>query len=154
MKTCVAVLITLLTLGGMSAARAASAPPEYMAILAVMGYGYTVKVNINGADVGVKGGKSENRRLFNQDNEMAKQASPAIRAQNFVLKPGENQIAVEYAKTDPKGSDTLEVKLELEGYPAPVLHLQSKTKASGKIEKQFVVQKPAPKDFKPIIINE
>ena len=153
MKTYVAILIMLLTPGWLPAAQAVSTP-EYMAVLAVMGYGYTVKVSINGVDTGVKGGKSENRRLFNQDHEMAKQALPAIRAQNFVLKPGENRIAVEYAKTDQKSSDTLEIKLELEGYPAPIFHLQSKTKASGKIEKQFVVQKPAPKDFKPIAINE
>ena len=153
MKTFIPFCMILMAFGWQPTAQAAGTP-EYMAVLAVMGYGYTVKVSINGADAGVKGGKSENRRLFNQDHEMAKQALPAIRAQNFVLKPGENRIAVEYTKTDPKSSDTLEVKLELEGYPEPVFLLQSKAKSSGKIEKQFVLQKPAPKDFKSIVVNE
>lgn len=153
MRKNISVWIMLLMFGWLPAAQAADAP-EYMAVLAVMGYGYTVKVSVNGADVGIKGGKSENRRLFNTDHEMAVQAPPAIRAKNFVLKPGENRIAVEYVKVDQNSSDTLEVKLELEGYPASVFLLQSRNKASGKIDQPFVVQLPAPKNFKTIVINE
>ena len=153
MRRNISIWIMLLMVGWLPVAQAATTP-EYMAALAVMGYGYTVKVSVNGADAGIKGGKSENRRLFNTDHEMAAMATPAIRAQNFVLKPGDNRIVVEYAKTDQNAGDTLEVRLDLEGYPVPVFHLQSKNKASGKVEQTFVLQQPAPKNFKTTTINE
>ncbi len=64
-----------------------------------MGYGYTVKVTINGVDIGMKGGQSESKRLFNTDHPMASEATPEIRAQLFVLKSGENTLHLECSKT-------------------------------------------------------
>ena len=133
---------------------AGAAEPELMAALSVMGYGYKVKVTVNGADVGVEGGKSENRRLFNKDHEMAAQATPAIRARNFVLQPGANDIAIEYTKLDPKSADTLEIGLAMQGYPLPVLSVVSKTKTADKLSlKVNLAAKPA-QDFKPVAISQ
>lgn len=137
----------------LAAPAARAAEPELMAALSVMGYGYKVKVTVNGADVGVEGGKSENRRLFNKGNEMAAQATPAIRAKNFVLLHGANEIAIEYTKVDPKAADSLEVTLEAQGYPQPPLRVVSKTKASGKLKFEVNLAGKPPADFKPLVVN-
>ena len=117
----------------MVASFATAAEAELMTALSVMGYGYKVKVTVNGADVGIEGGKSENRRLFNKGHEMAAKASVSARARNFVLVPGKNDVAIEYTKIDPKGNDELEITLQAEGYPQPLLRVVNKTKASDKI---------------------
>jgi hypothetical protein len=144
--------LTLCLLAMVAAVRAAE--PELMASLSVMGYGYRVKVSVNGADVGVEGGKSENRRLFNKGHEMAAQATPAIRAKNFVLVPGANEIAIEFQKIDPKSADTLEITLQAQGYPQPVLQLASKAQASGRhVVKVNLAPKP-PADFKTVVIGD
>lgn len=135
-------------------AAAHAAEPELMAGLSVMGYGYKVKVSVNGADVGIEGGKSENRRLFNKGHEMAAQATPAIRAKNFVLVSGANEVAIEFQKIDPKSTDTLEVTLQAQGYPQPLLQLINKAQASGKhVVKVALAPKP-PADFKSILLGD
>ena len=135
-----------------TAARAAE--PELMAALSVMGYGYKVRILVNGADVGIEGGKSENRRLFNKGHEMAAQATPAIRAKNFLLVPGANEVAIEFQKTDPKSTDPLEITLQAQGYPQPLLSLVNKAQASGKhVVKVTLAPKP-PADFKPVVIGD
>jgi hypothetical protein len=135
-------------------AAAGAAEPELMAGLSVMGYGYKVKVSVNGANVGIEGGKSENRRLFNKGHEMAAQATPAIRAKNFVLVPGANEVAIEFQKIDPKSSDTLEVTLQAQGYPQPLLSLVNKTQASAKHVVKLNLAPKAPADFKTMVIGD
>jgi hypothetical protein len=131
-----------------------AAEPELMAAVSVMGYGYKVKVLVNGADIGVEGGKSENRRLFNKGNDMAAQAAPAIRAKNFVLVPGINEIAIEYARIDPKGTDSLEIAMQAQGYPQPVLSITSKTRPADKLLLKVNLAPKAPADFKPVVITQ
>lgn len=128
-----------------------AAEPELMAVLSVMGYGYKVKVSINGVDTGIVGGKSEGRRLFNKGNEMAQKATPEIRAKNFILNQGANDIAVEYAKIDPKSNDELEIKLEAEDYPQPLFMLTSRSKAADKVSAKVMLAPKAPADFKPVV---
>jgi hypothetical protein len=133
---------------------AQAAEPELMATLSVMGYGYKVKVMVNGADIGIEGGKSEGRRLFNMSHAMAAKATPAIRQKNFVLVPGANEFVLEYAKIDPKSSDQLEVTLEAEGYPQPLLHLKNIKKTSDKTVARVHLAEKAPPDFKPLVIHD
>jgi hypothetical protein len=131
----------------------AVASPELMAALSVMGYGYKVNIKINGADTGVQGGKSESKRLFNKDHAMAAQATPEIRARNFVLVPGKNEIAIEYSKIDPKTQDELEITLEAENYPKPLLRLLNKSKAADKLVVSVDIAEKAPAKFKPVTIE-
>ena len=138
----------------LSAPLAQAAEPELMTALSVMGYGYKVKVTVNGADVGVEGGKSEGRRLFNKGHEMAAKAAPAVRAKNFVLVPGANEIVIEYAKTDVKSTDPLEITMEAPGYPKPLLQLTSKGKPAGKVAVTVLVHDKPPAGFKPVVIQE
>ncbi len=133
---------------------AASAEPELDAVLSVMGYGYKVKVLVNGADTGVQGGKSESKRLFNKGHPMMAKASPDIRASHFLLKPGANEIAIEYAKTDPKAADRLEITLEAEGYPQPLLRLVNRGKPADKVSVKLQIAKGAPAGFKPVVIGD
>ncbi|OGA47574.1 MAG: hypothetical protein A3F74_02080 [Betaproteobacteria bacterium RIFCSPLOWO2_12_FULL_62_58] len=133
---------------------AAAAEPELEAVLSVMGYGYKVKVLVNGADTGVRGGKSESKRLFNKSHPMVAKASPDIRASHFLLKPGANEVAIEYSKTDPKAADRLEITLEAEGYPQPLLRLVNRGKPSDKLSVKLQIEKAAPASFKPVAIGD
>ena len=125
---------------------------EIMAMLSCMGYGYKVKVLINGTDVGIKGGMSEGKRLFDKGNEMAAKAAPDFR-KNFVLVPGPNTIAVEYTREGTSPGDSLEVTFEMENYPEPLFKLNSK-KPSGKVEKTISVQNAVPIGFKSVTVAE
>ena len=126
---------------------------EINAVLSCMGYGYKVKGLVNGTDVGIKGGQSESKRLFDKDSEMAAQATPDIRKKNFVLVKGKNTISVEYKKEGTSEYDKVELTLEVENYPAPVFKLESK-KPSGKAEKTITVQGKAPADFKSVTVSD
>lgn len=133
---------------------AASAEPELDVVLSVFGYGYKVKVLVNGADAGLQGGKSESKRLFSKGHPMVAKASPDIRASHFLLKPGANEIAIEYSKTDPKATDRLEITLEAEGYPQPLLQLVNRGKPSDKLSIKLQIEKAAPAGFKPVVIGD
>lgn len=122
---------------------------EINAVLSCMGYGYKVKVLVNGTDVGIKGGMSESKRLFDKNNEMAAQATPEIRMKNFVLVNGRNTISVEFKKEGSDQNDKIEITLEAENYPAPVFKMETK-KPSGKVEKTITIQSQAPADFKTV----
>lgn len=132
---------------------ATAAEPELMAALSVMGYGYKVKVMVNGADVGVEGGKNENRRLFNKGHEMSAKATPSVRARNFVLLSGNNEIAIKYSKNDPKGDDELEITLQAADYPQPLLRLVNKTKTSDKLVVSVNIAEKPPVNFKPLVLE-
>ena len=137
------------------AARGAGAPvPEVEAVLSVMGYGYSVKVLVNGVDTGVQGGKSESKRLFGKTHPMMAKAAPAVRARHFLLLPGANEIVIEYSRTDPKTGDRLEITLEADGYPKPLLQLVDRQKPSDKLSVSVQVEKTAPAGFKPVFLGE
>jgi hypothetical protein len=125
---------------------------DLMAVLSCFGYGYNVSVVINGVPASIKGGKSESMRLFNQDNEMAKSASPEMK-KLFILKPGENQIQIEFKK-EGGANDKLTLSLELEAYPAPVFLLYSAKKPAGKANSRVILQKGVPQNFKPVFISD
>src|SRR5688572_16338175 len=99
---------------------AGAAEPELNAVLSVMGYGHKVKVLVNGVDVGITGGKSQSMRLFNKGHPWSAKASPEMRARNFVLVAGENELIVEFTR-EPKSNDRLTVTLDAEGYPGPLV---------------------------------
>jgi len=125
---------------------------DLMAVLSCFGYGYKVSVVINGVPTSIKGGKSESMRLFNQDNEMAKSASPEMK-KLFILKPGANQIQIEFKK-EGGANDRLTLSLELEACPAPVFLLYSAKKPSGKVNTSVILQKAIPQNFKPVFISD
>jgi len=135
------------------AAPAGAAEPELNAVLSVMGYGHKVKVLVNGADVGVTGGKSQSMRLFNKGHPWLAKASPEMRARNFVLAPGANEFTIEFTR-EPKSNDRLTITVEAEGYPGPLLDLTSTGKASDKHVVKLQIEPKAPKGFKPIVITD
>lgn len=147
-------VLTAITLFALAARGAGAPEPDVEAILSVMGYGYSVKVLVNGADTGVQGGKSESKRLFAKNHPMVAKAAPAVRARHFLLLPGANEIVIEYSKTDPKTTDRLEITLEADGYPKPLLQLVNREKASDKLSVSVQIQKTAPAGFKPVLIGE
>jgi len=122
------------------------------ATLSCFSYGYKVKVVINGVQAKVKGGRSETMRLFNQDSELAKQVPPEMKSL-FILKPGENQIAVEFTREN-TNNPGLTLSLEAEGYPAPAFLLFSKNQASGKAEGKFGLAPKAPENFRPVYFSD
>ncbi len=130
-----------------------SGKEEINAVISCMGYGYKVKVLVNGTDLGFKGGMSESKRLFDTNNEMANQAPPEMRKKLFVLVNGKNTISVEYKKEGSNPHDNVELTLEVEGYPAPLFKLESK-KPSGKVEKTIEIQGKAPADFKTVTVTD
>ena len=132
---------------------AQAAEPELMVALSVMGYGYKVKILVNGADIGVTGGKSEGRRLFNKGHEMAAKAAPALRARNFVLVPGDNEFVIEYAKETAAVTDQLDIRVEAEGYPQPLLRFTENAKAAGSLTLKLNIAQKAPADFKPMVLD-
>ncbi len=133
--------------------RTMSGSQEIMAVLSCRGYGYKVKVLVNGADVGIVGGKSENRRLFDKDNEMAAMAAPEIRKKNFMLVNGQNTISVEFTKESTNQDDKLEISFEMQNYPAPLFKMVTK-KPSGKVEKTITIQNAVPAGFKTVTVSD
>ena len=63
----------------------------------VMAYGYNVAVLINGIDIGIKGGKSESKRLFGTDHSMMSKL-PEDMKNLACLKAGANEIRVDYQR--------------------------------------------------------
>ncbi len=145
-------LLALQAWAGGKAVSAMNGQGDIGAILSCFGYGYKVKVVINGVPTKVKGGQSETMRLLNQDSELAKQVPPEMKSL-FILKPGENQIQVEFTR-EGANNPGLTVSLELEGYPAPVFLLYSKSKASGKVDGKFGLAPKAPQNFRPVYFSD
>jgi len=132
---------------------AGAAEPELNAVLSVMGYGHKVKVLVNGADVGITGGKSQSMRLFNKGHPWSAKASPEMRARNFVLVPGANEFTIEFTR-EPKANERLTITVEAEGYPGPLLDLTNTGKASDKHVVKLQIEPKAPKGFKPVVITD
>src|SRR3989344_1206651 len=97
---------------------------DISATLSCWGYGYDGKVIINGIDIGIKGGKSESKRLFLLDNPMISKATGDLK-KLFCLKAGKNKVHIECSKTSSSQSDKFEVSLEILEYPAPLLFLHT-----------------------------
>lgn len=137
------------------AARGATVPERGVdADLSVMGYGYRVKVLVNGIDSGVTGGGAEGMLLFSKDHSLAAKAAPSVRDRHALLKPGANEIAIEYAKLDPKTADRLEITFKVWGYPKPLLRLVNSEKASDKLSVTVQIEKAPPAGFKPVLIGD
>lgn len=99
-----------------------------------MGYGYNLKVLINGKDIGIKGGMSEGKRLFSVEHSLKDQMAPEISAQLCVLKPGENTVHMEYSKTG-TAPEHLTVDVYLDAAD-PVVKLDT-TEPSGVLDQTF-----------------
>jgi|GEM_PF-3149974 len=84
---------------------------ELMAVIDVMAYGYEVSVSINAIDIGIKGGKSESKRLMGDSDPMVS-GLPADMKNLACLKSGENELEITYKRlTDEDlGPMTIEVK--------------------------------------------
>jgi hypothetical protein len=123
-------------------------------IIDSFGYGYEVKVSINGTPIPVIRGKGQQAsRLFSADHPMKKQASPE--QQNiFILREGDNTIAVEFRKLE-DAQTPLEIKLEVpDRYAKPIFHLRSSEKESARIDRSFRIDKSMPPSFKTIEVND
>jgi hypothetical protein len=104
---------------------------EPRAVLSCMAYDYEVKIAINGVPFTFSGGKSFSGMLF----EAPAGAQPSEPA---VLRMGENQIAVEYRKTNGKGTSRLTV--EIVAVPdRPSFNLVTAAKPQGKVTATFHV---------------
>ena len=68
---------------------------DLIGAIEVMAYGYNVVVLINGVDIGIRGGKSESKRLFGRDHSMMSKL-PEDMKNLACLKKGGNEIRVDY----------------------------------------------------------
>jgi len=101
--------------------------------LSSMGYGYTVGIQVNGADIGVKGGQSESKRLFSPTHEMASEMPPDMRKTLVVLKDGPNRFVIDFKKT---GGENDRLTVEIFGDGAdPLFTLASSALAAGKLDR-------------------
>ena len=79
----------------------------------VMAYGYNVAVLINGVDIGIKGGKSESKRLFGTDHSMVSKL-PEDMINLACLKTGANEIRLDYQGLKDVDSSPLTIELRSE----------------------------------------
>ena len=114
---------------------------ETSAILSVMGYGFNVKILINGKDAGIKGGKSENKRLFFSDSKQLDEMPPDLRKSFALLKRGENKFSVDFKKVPGSQSSGLEIVLALDTDPEkPLFTIKDAGQSSGQMEKTVTIQ--------------
>jgi hypothetical protein len=118
------------------------------------GYGYEVKVSINGRPIPIITGKGQQAcRLFSPDHPMKKQASPE-QEYMFILHEGEDTISVEFTKLE-DAQIPLEIKLEVpDRYSKPLFHLKSSATTSAKIERAFRIEKTMPALFKTVEVDD
>jgi hypothetical protein len=118
------------------------------------GYGYEVKVSINGTPIPIITGKGQQAcRLFSPDHPMKKQASPE-QEYMFILREGDDTISVEFKKLE-DAQIPLEIKLEVpDRYSMPLFHLKSSATTSAKIERTFRIEKKMPPSFKTVELND
>ena len=79
----------------------------------VMAYGYNVIVLINGVDIGIRGGKSESKRLFGTNHSMMSKL-PEDMKNLACLKAGANEIQVDYQGLQDVDSPPLTIELRSE----------------------------------------
>jgi hypothetical protein len=118
------------------------------------GYGYTVTVSINGTGLKViRGGGQQATRIFSANHPLRAQSQPD-RSDLFVLREGENSIAVTFQK---KGgpSSPLEIKLEIpDRYAIPLFRLKSSKTRSGQVERKFIIEKKMPPAFTTMLVTD
>ena len=121
---------------GVIAAAAADKDVPLLGSIDSFGYGYKVKVTINGTVIQViKGGGQQMTRLFAVNHPLGSQASEAQK-DLFILKEGENLIVVEFAK-EKDAQNKLEIKLEVpDRYSVPLFHLHSSAIKNAAFEKK------------------
>jgi len=76
----------------------------------VMAYGYNVVVLINGVDIGIRGGKSESKRLFGTNHSMVSEL-PEEMKNLACLKAGANEILVDYQRLQDVDSTGMTIEL-------------------------------------------
>ena len=76
----------------------------------VMAYGYNVVVLINGVDIGIKGGKSESKRLFGTNHSMVS-GLPEDMKNLACLKASVNEILVDYERLQDVDSTGMTIEL-------------------------------------------
>jgi hypothetical protein len=118
-----------------------SAENETSIILSVMGYGFKVKVLVNGKDSGIKGGKSEGKRLFFTDSRQLDEMPPDMRPQFQLLGRGENTFAIDFEKIPGSQGSGLEITVALDSNPdEPLFTITDGGKSSGKVEKKVTIR--------------
>lgn len=132
----------------------AAANDPISAFIDSYGYGYEVKITINGIPINVIKGKGQQAtRLFSADHPMLAEASEEQKSL-FLLREGENSLVVEFRKLD-EGMIPLQVKLEIpKRYSKPLFHLTTTTRRKGTIERKFRIDKTMPVGFKTIEVND
>ena len=118
------------------------------------GYGYEVRVAINGTAIPViKGQGQQATRLFSIDHPM-RESAPVEQQNIFVLREGENTLLIEFRKVE----DTdvpLQVTLEVpDRYAKPLFHLKTVLHKSGKVEQKFFIEKTMPENFETIEVTD
>ena len=86
---------------------------DLIGAIEVMAYGYNVVVLINGVDIGIRGGKSESKRLFGTDHSMVSKL-PEDMKNLACLKMEANEIRVDYQGLQDVDSPPLTIELRSE----------------------------------------
>ena len=86
---------------------------DLIGAIEVMAYGYNVVVLINGVDIGIRGGKSESKRLFGRDHSMASKL-PEEMKNLACLKAGVNEIQVDCQRLQDVDEPPLTIELRSE----------------------------------------
>ncbi|HUU60221.1 MAG TPA: hypothetical protein VMZ50_11810 [Phycisphaerae bacterium] len=149
--TCLA-LATLAALG--PAAPAHAGETALRGFVDSFGYGYVVRVAVNGTPVAaVKGGGQQAVRLFAVDHPLRAGSAPEMAAL-FILKEGENTISVDFRK-EGDAANPLQVKFEVpDRYDRPLFHLTSAKRDQGAVERTIVVEAKMPPSFATVEITD
>lgn len=97
-------------------------PPEIDGVLNSDSYGYDVTCVINGHDLGIKGGQSENQREYAEGSKSAGGFRSEERGKYALLHIGPNTVTITYKRKLPREPFGLDVSLEVLGYPAPLFY--------------------------------
>jgi len=118
------------------------------------GYGYEVRVEINGTAIAViRGNGQQATRLFSVDDPL-RESMPAEQQSIFVLREGENTLSVEFTKQE-DATLPLQVTVEVPSrYTTPLFHLKSVTRKSGTVEVKFRIEPIMPADFETMEVSD
>lgn len=152
-RTSTILLLFSLTLAVLPISNASAKDP-IKGFIDSFGYGYEVKVAVNGNPVAaIKGKGQQATRLFSVDHPMKKDL-PKEQQNLFVLKEGENSIVVEFRKVE-DGQTPLRITLEVpDRYTQPLFQLTSSTRKSGKVERKFRIDARMPAAFRTVMVTD
>ncbi len=80
-------------------------------VITCVAFGYHLKVEVNGIDIGIKGGKVESKRLFAKNAPVAPQLPQGLRNLACIQK-GDNEIKVTFIKQENHTGSKLAVELK------------------------------------------